>query len=349
MTVPLVRCDAAWPDGFDAFVERAEGSAFALRPEFRRALASHGPAWPPRVITVREPGEPGEQRGHGALLAVLGGYLERRFGGAWFRAMPYGTPAGPLFAPGLAETKKAELAGALWDGLDAAARIEGWLGGDVTLSLEAGDGSSPPRAVSPDRAPGRWRTDEAHIIDVAAGPDAWQDSLRKRARQQLTKAVRLGVTVRRGDAERDLASVHALHVEQAQAWGLRSVIPLAFYKSLLEPPTHAALWVAEVSGAVVCGVLAFVEAKEAYVWWSGSSAVARETLAFPYLLSRVVYESGSRTVSLGFSGGRSRLTDFKEQMGAAARPRHILELSPRPKTPYHALLVFARERLRARS
>jgi hypothetical protein len=99
---------------------------------------------------------------------------------------------------------------------------------------------------------------------------------------------------------------------------------------------------------VVCGVLALVEGEEAYVWWSGSGLEARRLVAFPYLLSRVVAECGRPRLSLGFSGRMARLTDFKEQMGAIEVPVPILELTPRPRTPYHALLAAARRHARAR-
>ena len=111
------------------------------------------------------------------------------------------------------------------------------------------------------------------MIDVGAGFDAWRASLRKRARQQFTRAERFGVSVRRGDAGADLERVHELHAEQARHWGVRTVRPLAFYRALLEPPTSAVLWVGEAEGRVECGVLAFVEPHETYVWWSGASIV----------------------------------------------------------------------------
>jgi hypothetical protein len=56
----------------------------------------------------------------------------------------------------------------------------------------------------------------------------------------------------------------------------------------------------------------------------------------------VIEECGSRQVNLGFSGGQRRLADFKEQMGAVTRLTPVLDLAPRPRTPYHALLVLAR-------
>ncbi len=332
MTAIAVDSISDWPRELVAFAGEARGRSFAVGEAFRRAMAEHVPGWAPRTYVARE---------GGATVGALPGYLARKAGGAWFHAMPLNAPGGPLLAPASDDARDAAIAVALWAALDRAARREGWLGGQVTLAPPA----SERQALWPPPALGAMRTEEAHVADLAAGYEAWHAGLRKRARQQLTKAERLGVTVAESTDTADLARVHALHVEQARGWGKRRVRPVAFYASLLTPPTTARLWVARVGGEIVCGVLAFVAPDETYVWWSGSSLAARETLAFPALLARVVRECGSRAVNLGFSGGQKRLTDFKEQMGGVVRQVPVLELAPRPRTPYHALLAAARRGL----
>lgn len=328
------------PADFAAFAAGAHGRTFASGAAFHRAFTRHGPAWKGLTLAVRSAsGEEGAP-----LVAALEGRLERRLGGAWLRAQPFGAPAGPLFASALSLAERADAARLLWGELDRLARAGGWVGGDVTYS---GPAALDPALRAP-AALGAERADSAHVIDLAAGSDAWLASLRKRARQQFTKAVRLGVDVEESADPAALAAVHALHAAQARAWGGGDVRPLAFYRALVEPPSDARLWVARAAGTIVCGVLAFVDPAETYVWWSGSGLEARRLVAFPYLLSRVVAECGSARVSLGFSGRQARLTDFKEQMGAAAVPVPILELTPRPRTPYHALLAVARAHARAR-
>lgn len=328
------------PADFDAFAAAAPGRTFATGPAFHRAFTRHGPGWGGITLAVRAGSD-----GRGPLVAALEGWVERRLGGAWLRAQPFGAPAGPLFAPGLDGAGRAAAARLLWGELDRVARGFGWIGGDLTY---AGPAALDPALRAPATL-GRERVDIAHVIDVAAGADAWRASLRKRARQQFTKAERLGVSVDSTDDPADLAAVHALHAGQVRAWGGGDVRPLAFYRTLLETPGGGVrLWVGRAGGAVVCGTLVFVDPEEAYVWWSGSGLEARRLVAFPYLLSRVVAGSGSARVSLGFSNRMERLTDFKEQMGAAAVEVPILELTPRPRTPYHALLSAARGHLRSR-
>lgn len=327
------------PADFDAFAAGALGRTFAGGPAFQSAFDRHGPGWERLLLVVRA----GQGAG-GALVAALEGRLERRLGGAWLRAQPFGAPAGPLFAPTLAADERVAVARILWSELDRLARACGWIGGDLTY---AGPAAHDADLRAPARL-GAEHLDSAHLIDLAAGSDAWHASLRKRARQQFTKAARLGVHVEESDDPAALETVHALHLGQLRAWRQRTMRPFAFYRALLEPPGGARLWVARAEGTIVCGVLVFVDPAEAYVWWSGSGLAARRLVAFPYLLSRVVAECGSARVSLGFSGRQARLTDFKEQMGAVAVPVPILELTPRPRTPYHALLAAAREHARAR-
>ncbi|MEP7028045.1 MAG: GNAT family N-acetyltransferase [Candidatus Eisenbacteria bacterium] len=315
----------------------AAGRSFATGEAFERAFEAHGPRWEPRPFTVR---------GGDRLLAVLPGRLERRFGGAWYRAQPFGAPAGPLFDPALAAEGPARLApvaAALWRALGDTARAEGWLGGDVTLAgaaaLPGGEALLPP----PDM--GTLRHDEAHVIDLAAGPAAWRASLDNAARRMLGQGEKRGVVIAPGEAA-DLPVVFGLYREQLRGWGGRDPRTLAYFLALLESPGDARLWVARLEGAIVGVVLAFVAPEETYAWWSGASPGARAARAYPAMLARMIEDCGSLRVNLGFSGRRSRLTDFKEQIGARPVSIPVLELTPRPRTPWHAMLVRLREQRR---
>jgi len=319
-----------WSPDLAAFAARARGRSFAAGDGFRRAMALHVPGWAPCTLVARA---------EGAIVGLLPGYVARKAGGAWLHALPLNAPAGPMLAPGA--TDDAAVVAALWQGLDRVARRFGWLGGQVTLA--------PPAAASealwPPAALGNLRMEESHVVDLAAGYAAWLDGLRHRARKQLVKAEGHGVEVRESRDPDDLARVYALYVEQARGWGKGRVRPQGFYASMLVPPTSARLWVARANGTILCGTIAFVDPEETYLWWSGSSPAARDTLAFPALLAGVMRDCGSRTVNLGFSGGQKRLTDFKEQMGAVEQRVPILDLAPRPRTPYHALLAAAHRSL----
>ncbi len=319
------------------FVATAAGRSFASGEAFECAFDAHGLGWAPRPFTVHDGGR---------LVAVLPGRLERRFGGAWYRSQPFGAPAGPLFDPALAALGPdalAPAARALWRALSEAARAEGWLGGDVTLTgwcaAAGGEALLPPPTL------GAVRHDEAHVIDLSGGAAAWRAGLDNAARRMLGQGAQRGVLLETGGPA-DLPRVYALYRDQLRAWGGRDPRTLAFFTALLEPPGDARLWIARLEGEIVCGVLAFVSEEETYAWWSGASPRARPVRAYPAMLARMIEDCGSRRVNLGFSGRRSRLTDFKEQLGARALAIPVLELTPRPRTPWHALLVRAREQRR---
>ena len=332
------RLEPAWPADFAAFAAEAAGRSFAHDARFRDAFAAHGPGWQPRLLVARESAD-------GPPAAAWLGYVQRRYGGAWIRSMPFGTPAGPLFAPRLGAEERRVAARSLWDALDELARGEGWLGGDVTLS---GPCAATP-ALQPERG-GSLHAADAHVVTLADGFDAWRAALPKRARQQFKKAERSGVTVDEGDAGADLDAVYAQHVEQMRRWSrARAVQPVGFYRALLAEPSAWRLWVARAQGRIVCGILGHVDPDETYLWWSGSSPESRPLLAYPYVLERILRDCGSRAVNLGFSGGQSRLTSFKEQLGAVPRSTPVFELAPRPRTPYHRLLASLRDAARGRA
>jgi hypothetical protein len=323
------------------FLATAAGRSFATGAAYERALATLPRAGAPRVFVARQ---------EGRIVGALPGRLEARFGGHWFRSQPLGTPAGPCFDPALADQGVGALAGvasALWREVGETARREGWLGGDITLSGPAA--AAGAEALRPPADVGSIRHDEVHVIDLSAGAEAWRPSLDKRARSMLRRAINRGVELGHGDGGADLARVYELFVEQARAWGLKQVRSLSFYRALMEPPTDARLWIGRLGGEIVCGVLGFVSPEETYAWWSGASPKARPVSAFPATLALIVEDCGSRRVNLGFSGGQSRLTDFKEQLGAVPLSVPVIELTPRPRTPWHALLVFGREKMRARA
>ena len=330
-----------WPAEVAGFLATAAGRSFATGIAYERALATLPRAGSPRMFIARQ---------EGRIVGALPGRLEGRFGGRWFRSQPLGTPAGPCFDPTLAGQgvpALAEVASALWRAVGETARREGWLGGDITLSGPAA--AEGAEALRPPADVGAVRYDEAHVIDLSGGVEAWRPSLDKRARAMLRQAPARGVELGHGNGGEDLARVYELFVDQTRAWGVKQVRPLSFYRALMAPPTDARLWIGRLGGEIVCGVLGFVSPEETYVWWSGASPKARPVSAFPATLALLVEDCGSRRVNFGFSGHQSRLTDFKEQLGAAPLSVPVIELTPRPRSPWHALLVLGRAHMRTRA
>ena len=267
-------------------------------------------------------------------VAALPGRVQRRFGGAWFRAQPHGTPAGPVFAEG---ADRADASAVLWRALERTSKAEGWLGGDVTLYGPA----AADRTLWPSFA--RVRFDTAHVLDLSSGHEAWLASLSNASRRMIAQAGRRGVTIEQAT---DVEATYALFLAQARQWGLAGVRPAAFYRTLLEH--GASLWIARLEGRVVSGILGFVAPEETYLWWSGSSPDARPVRAYPATIAHVAETCGSARVNLGFSGGQARLAEFKEGLGAQPLEVPIVELPVHAKTPWHRLLAAARAKVRGR-
>jgi hypothetical protein len=107
--------------------------------------------------------------------------------------------------------------------------------------------------------------------------------------------------------------------------------------------------VARLAGRVVCGVLAFALPEETYLWWSGSSPGRAPRARLPGRRSRASSRNAAARASTWASrGGRTRLTDFKEGLGARPLTVPIVELAARARTPWHALLAAARDGVRRR-
>jgi hypothetical protein len=119
------RCLADRPAEVARFLATGAGRSFATGAAFERALDSHDPlvtdaaSWS-RTATAWSP----------RCRAASSAAWARRF-----RAQPHGTPAGPVFDPELDAPARAAAARALWAELARVVRAEGWLGGDVTLTL----------------------------------------------------------------------------------------------------------------------------------------------------------------------------------------------------------------------
>jgi len=321
------RCLADRPAEVATLLATGAGRSFATGAAFERALDLVGPPGDRRCFVAYDGARP---------VAALAGRVERRFGGAWFRAQPHGTPAGPVFSSG----EQVSAAGTIWSCLERVAREEGWLGGDVTLYGPA----AADRALWP--AGGRMRSDHAHVLDLSEGVEAWRASLSNAGRRVLAQAGKRGVTITRSSAPEDLAATYSLFLEQARRWGLSKVRPLAFYRALLDPPSDAALWIARMDGRIVSGILGFVSPEETYLWWSGSSPDARPVRAYPATIAHIAANCGSARVNLGFSGGQARLSEFKEGLGARDLEVPIVELPAHARTPWHRLLVAARAQVR---
>ncbi|HEV8480290.1 MAG TPA: GNAT family N-acetyltransferase [Candidatus Eisenbacteria bacterium] len=271
-----------------------------------------------------------------ALAGAVPLAVTRRWGVASAYSLPFGTYGGPLVdptEPDLAAVR-AELARALGEWL----RRERVALGEVV--------TPPGRESAPDPAWAALASSTvrhvAHVVSLEGRTfeDYWSAidrKTRKGARQSQSK----GLTA--AEEPEALAETHALYLEQARAWGLSRPYGLGFLRALLDHPSgFARLFTARLEGGLACGILVLTSAGQAFAWWSGAAPAARESLAYPFLITEIVRAmsaEGRTLVNLGSSGEKGAIERFKESLGAEARPLWAYRLAPRSRLARWALAL----------
>jgi lipid II:glycine glycyltransferase (peptidoglycan interpeptide bridge formation enzyme) len=111
------------------------------------------------------------------------------------------------------------------------------------------------------------------IVDLRGGRDAVWGGLRDRARGEIRKAERAGVTVRKADAPGDVDRYHSLHVETYRRTGA-TPHPLAYFERIwsnLVSAGRAVVFFAELDGEVVAA-RNFGTFKQAGLYWTGAAS-----------------------------------------------------------------------------
>ena len=330
------RWSDALPGDWDAWVRRQEDASFAVRAGFLEALEVFPGDGAVHVLEARSP-----ERGRRGALAV---HLSRRFGRLWARSLPFGTYGGPLVDA--TDPDPRPVLQELARHFEEWARARRVAGGEVILGPNFSGRLEDPETPSPGLLAGVMSVTPGvtHVLPMEAGAEALYDSLKRETKKGFRKAERDGVRVR--SAPDRLAAVYGAYQRQARAWGVRRPYPIPFLQRLLDHPSgFAELVVAEREGELLAGVLALSTDHETFLWWSGSTPASRETLAYPYLLWKILEREtarGRRRLNIGSSGGRSTIESFKESLGAVPRSIAILHLRPHGADPIARLLQWAR-------
>jgi hypothetical protein len=111
------------------------------------------------------------------------------------------------------------------------------------------------------------------IVDLRNGRDAVWSGLRDRARGEIRKAERVGVTVRKADAPGDIGVYYSLHVETYRRTGA-TPHPRAYFERIwsdLVSAGRAVVFFAELGGEVVAA-RNFGMFKQAGLYWTGAAS-----------------------------------------------------------------------------
>jgi len=330
------RWTEALPEDWDDWVRRHPQAAFSHRSGFLESLAVFPGDGSLHLLEART--RTGVRRGGFPV------YLSRRFGRVWARSLPFGTYGGPLVDPGVSD--RDGVVRGLVEHVAEWARVRRVVAGEIVLgplqSADASAGDGPPPALEPLTLAARMS--QAHLVDLAPGPEALRAGLHRESRRALRVAEGEGVRV-----EEDASALHAvydLYLEQAKGWGVRRPYPRAFLARLLDHRSgFARLYVARRGREVLTGALTLFTDQEAFVWVSGAAPAARPALAFGYLLWKILETAaslGCRRYNVGSSGGRHRIESFKSDLGARPERLWILHLRPHARDPVARLIQWAR-------
>jgi CelD/BcsL family acetyltransferase involved in cellulose biosynthesis len=304
------------PDDWEPWVVGAVGASFAARSGWLASLSQARPSHRIRILCARR---------NGRLAGAVPVAISRRLGFTWARSLPFGTYGGPLVSAG--EVDPVGVRARLASAFAAWLATERVVGGEV-VHAPLVEGARPDE---------RWlelaaevTTGTSHVVDLSSGPGAVLRRLDRKTRQGFTRAAREGVEV--DDSPEALPSVYELYLGQARSWGGHRPYSIAFLRALLSHSSgFARLHSARREGRVVAGVLALSGGGETFAWWSGASEEARRSLAYPYLMWKILEASaqaGQSRFNLGSSGGRQHLEQFKRSLGGEPRPLFVYHLLP---------------------
>ncbi len=162
-----------------------------------------------------------------------------------------------------------------------------------------------------------------YIIPLAGDADAVRRTFSRTAvRQTITKAARLGVTVRLGDA-RDLGAFYRLYVRNRRRHGIPPQ-PRRLFALVLEHLTGSpgsALYIAEHEGTPVAALITVRCNGVTYAKYEGVDETRRELVALYPLFWKTIEDAvaaGDRAYDFGRTAADNRgLNEFKKRWGTA--------------------------------
>lgn len=141
-------------------------------------------------------------------------------------------------------------------------------------------------------------------------------------RRGIATAQKKGVTVRRSAGGDDLEAYTALYADTLKRWGDRTIVefPATLTRQLLETdPEHVVLWLAEVEGTPVAGIIMMYWNKVAHYWRGASRQGYESTHANTLLQWQVIQDAHARQFLLydfAPSGPLAGVEEFKRRFGA---------------------------------
>ena len=171
------------------------------------------------------------------------------------------------------------------------------------------------------------RLAHARVVDLRSGPDVMRAAWSKGHKAAYNKGLRLGVTVRAGDEQRDWQRFWDLHQASATRWRAAGESVTSRYNEALFDAIQRAhgtrLWVAEYAGEVISAAVFLYSPRTAIYFHGATDADSFSLRPANVLLADVMFRGaadGLDWVDLGASGGHDNVDEFKRRFGATAAP-----------------------------
>jgi CelD/BcsL family acetyltransferase involved in cellulose biosynthesis len=296
MTDLRVRWHAGEPPAALAELAQSPAGNFFHTPAWMRAVCVAAPHLQCRVIVVEDAA--GTLRAALPLLAAERWGVRRLYAGAW------GTYGGVV-------ARDADAAAAAVRALEAAARAP------RTALVRVHDFSG----TFPARAPWQACEESCLVLDLPADPEVlFRDAFTTQNRNKIRKAEKLGVVVRRGADREALAHYADLYAESAQRWQLATPLPRAFFLELAAAPAGVDVWLAEMQGQVLAGLLNFTYGGQVMNWGNVSrrdawGASPNNLLHWRAIERACTAAQGPRLYNFGASTGLPGVETFKTAFG----------------------------------
>jgi len=162
------------------------------------------------------------------------------------------------------------------------------------------------------------RLTETHILDLPATWDTmWQTRFSKNMRNQVRKAEKQGLTLRRGRSAAEVDSFYRLYQECTKIWGYgRPPHSREYFLTLMDnAPDALQLLLVEDHGKAVAGSILVEDAESVLAWYGAMDRIVAKKCPTRFLLSHVVREAigdGKKYLNMGASGHLEGVRTFKE-------------------------------------
>ena len=152
-------------------------------------------------------------------------------------------------------------------------------------------------------------------------------------RKHIRRGRRRGVVSRLGLSLDDFSAYYAIYSDSLRRWGERvsSRYSWRLFESLhaaaAERRENIALWLAEIDGKTVSGLLIFYWNRRAVCWHSATSDEGLRDYAYSVLVADAIDDAARRGLDwfdFNPSGGHEGVVYFKRQFGTERMPMRIL-------------------------